>query len=128
MEAANNIELTQFRRWYSQAGTPTLTVDQRYDAEEKRLHLTIRQSCPPTPNQPVKQALHIPIKLGLLENDGSAVSIQLNGQSSEELTLSLTDTEEEFVFENLAAQPIVSLLRGFSAPVMIKMQRRKTAQ
>ena len=123
MEAANNIELTQFRRWYSQAGTPTLTVDQRYDAEEKRLHLTIRQSCPPTPNQPVKQALHIPIKLGLLENDGSAVSIQLNGQSSEELTLSLTDTEEEFVFENLAAQPIVSLLRGFSAPVMIKMQR-----
>ncbi len=123
MEAANHVDLAQFRRWYSQAGTPTLTVEQRYDAEEKRLHLTIGQSCLPTPNQADKQPLHIPIKLGLLENNGSAVSIQLNGQSSEELTLSLTDAEEEFVFENLATQPFVSLLRGFSAPVNVKMQR-----
>ncbi|MDD2758913.1 MAG: aminopeptidase N [Methylomonas sp.] len=123
MEAANAADLTQFRRWYFQAGTPVLTVEQRYDADRQRLHLTIKQSCPLTPNQAIKQPLHIPIKLGLLAPDGSATTIKLNGESFQEITLSLTETDQEFVFDDLSEPPIVSLLRGFSAPVKVNMQR-----
>ncbi|MGR8932389.1 MAG: aminopeptidase N, partial [Gammaproteobacteria bacterium] len=123
MEAANNVDLTLFRRWYSQAGTPVLAVEQRYDAAAKQFHLTIKQSCPPTPNQAVKQSLHIPIKLGLLTGDGSPATIKINGERFKEFTLSLTGAEQTFVFDDLHQHPVVSLLRGFSAPVNVKMPR-----
>ncbi|QPK62754.1 aminopeptidase N [Methylomonas sp. LL1] len=123
MESANGVELSQFRRWYSQAGTPVLTVEQRYDADSQKLYLTIQQGCPATPNQPVKQPLHIPVKLGLLASDGSAAPLHWNGQTHDEVTLSLTEAEQTFVFEQLSEQPLVSLLRGFSAPVNLKMPR-----
>lgn len=123
MEDANGVELQQFRRWYSQAGTPTLTVTQEYDAGNGQLQLTIRQTTPPTPNQPVKQPLHIPVKIGLLHADGNAAPIHYQGQVADELTLSLTEAEQSFVFDNLPQAPVVSLLRGFSAPVLLKMQR-----
>ena len=123
LEAANHIELSQFRRWYSQAGTPLLMVSQHYDAEARQLHLTIRQSCPPTPNQPVKAPLHIPIKLGLLKADGSAATISIRGEQPLEITLDLTEAEQTFVFGELPEKPVVSLLRGFSAPVNLKMSR-----
>jgi aminopeptidase N len=123
LEDANGVELEQFRRWYSQAGTPVLTVSQQYDAESQQLHLTIQQSCPPTPNQPVKAPLHIPVKLGLLAADGSAAQIHYNGSSQTEITLNVTEAEQTFSFAKLAKQPVVSLLRGFSAPVTLKMER-----
>lgn len=123
MEAANNANFSQFRLWYSQAGTPVLSVSQRYDLAAKQLHLTIAQSCPPTPNQPLKAPLHIPVKLGLLGSDGSAMNVVYNGQSSKELTLNVTQAEQTFIFEQLAEPPVVSLLRGFTAPVNLKMQR-----
>ncbi len=122
LEEANSVELNQFRRWYSQAGTPVLSVSQRYDAAAQQLHLTIQQSCPPTPNQTEKLPLHIPVKLGLLAADGSVATIHCNGESLPEITLSVTEAEQTFSFDQLAQQPVVSLLRGFSAPVTLKMQ------
>ena len=123
LETANDIKLEQFRRWYSQAGTPVLTVNQHFDANAQQLHLTIQQSCPPTPNQPTKLPLHIPIKLGLLAQDGSAAMLHIDGKSQTEMTLDLTEAEQTFVFEQLSEQPVVSLLRGFSAPVNLNMSR-----
>jgi aminopeptidase N len=140
LEDVNGVALSQFRRWYSQAGTPVLTVDQRYDVATQRLDLTIQQSYPPThgdvrasqeaggrerptPNQPVKQPLHIPVKLGLLAADGSSAPIRFDGQSHGEITLNVTEAEQTFTFENLPEAPVVSLLRGFSAPVVLKMER-----
>jgi aminopeptidase N len=123
LEDANGVELNQFRRWYSQAGTPVLTVSQRYEAESQQLHLTIQQSCPPTPNQPVKAPLHIPVKLGLLAADGSVAPIICNGSSQSEMILNVTEGEQTFSFDQLAQPPVVSLLRGFSAPVTLKIER-----
>ncbi len=123
MEAANGVELKQFRLWYSQAGTPVLNVSQKYDAASQTLQLSIQQNCPATPNQAQKLPMHIPVKLGLLAADGSAAEIVFNGQSSQELTLDVTEAEQSFSFENLPQQPVVSLLRGFSAPVSLKIQR-----
>ncbi|MGZ5049512.1 MAG: aminopeptidase N [Methylobacter sp.] len=124
MEDANNIDLTQFRRWYSQAGTPVLAVRQHYDEAAQTLALTLSQSCPPTPGQPVKEPLHIPVSVGLLNKDGSAAPCKLQGaKSADEVILQLTQPEQTFVFEGLAEQPVVSVLRGFSAPVKLVMER-----
>ncbi|WKJ90146.1 aminopeptidase N [Methylomonas montana] len=123
LEEVNGVEMNQFRRWYAQAGTPVLTVSQHYDAATQQLHLTIQQNCPPTPNQPVKAPLHIPVKLGLLAADGSAMPIHFNGTNQAEITLDVTEAEQTFNFENLPQPPVVSLLRGFSAPVTLKMPR-----
>lgn len=125
MEAANNIDLTQFRRWYSQAGTPVLNVQQHYDPSAQTLALSISQSCPPTPGQHVKEPLHIPVTVGLLNQDGSAASCKLqdSDQVCDEVILQLTQPEQTFIFENLTEQPVVSILRGFSAPVKLVMER-----
>jgi aminopeptidase N len=121
MEDANGADLTQFRRWYSQAGTPVLTVRQHYKPDDQTLTLTIAQNCPPTPGQPIKEPLHIPVRIGLISPDGSVAPCRLAGsnQASDEVTLSVTEAEQSFTFEGLAQRPVVSLLRGFSAPVKL---------
>ncbi len=123
LETANQANFSQFRLWYSQAGTPVLDVTEHYDAANQQLHLTIKQSCPATPGQAQKAPFHIPVKLGLLSDDGSAAPIWFNQQSSNEITLHVTAAEQTFSFANLAQAPVVSLLRGFSAPVILKMER-----
>jgi aminopeptidase N len=125
MEDANAIDLGQFRRWYSQAGTPVLSVQQQYDSSAQTLTLTISQNCPPTPGQSVKEPLHIPVTMGLLNKDGSVAPCKLqgSGQAPDEVILQLTQSEQAFTFEGLAEQPVVSLLRGFSAPVKLTMER-----
>ncbi len=125
MEAANAVDLSQFRRWYSQAGTPQLTVHQTYDSTAQTLTLTIKQHCPPTPGQAVKEPLHIPVAVGLIKPDGSAASckLQSSDQVSDEVILQLTQAEQVFTFENLTESPVVSILRGFSAPVKLVMER-----
>ncbi|MDD5578072.1 MAG: aminopeptidase N [Methylobacter sp.] len=126
MEDANGADLTQFRRWYSQAGTPLLNVQQHYDPSKKTLTLTIKQSCPPTPGQAIKEPLHIPVTVGLLNSDGSNASCMLQGtdRAAEEVILQLTQAEQSFTLENLPApKPVVSILRGFSAPVKLVMER-----
>ncbi|MCK9620889.1 MAG: aminopeptidase N [Methylobacter sp.] len=125
MEDANGIDLSQFRRWYTQAGTPVLTALQHYDPSAQTLTLTINQNCPPTPGQAVKEPLHIPVTMGLLNKDGSVAPCKLHSsdQACDEVILQLTQTEQAFTFEGLAEQPVVSILRGFSAPVKLVMER-----
>jgi len=125
MEAANSVDLTQFRRWYAQAGTPVLTVQQSYNPSAQILTLTINQHCPPTPGQAVKEPLHIPVTVGLINKDGviSPCKLQENTQASNEIILQVTQAEQTFTFEDLKAQPVVSVLRGFSAPVKLVMER-----
>ncbi|MCK9394825.1 MAG: aminopeptidase N [Methylobacter sp.] len=126
MEAANGVDLTQFRRWYAQAGTPALAVQQCYDPSAQTLTLTISQNCPPTPGQAIKEPLHIPVTVGLLNKDGSIASCKLQGVTEperNEVILQLTKPEQAFTFEGLAEQPVISILRGFSAPVKLTMER-----
>ena len=122
-EEANGVKFDQFRLWYSQAGTPELTVSQDYDAATRQLRLHVQQSCPPTPGQPLKQPFHLPVRLGLLNPDGTAAAIHYLGVSHEEVVLDVTQAEQTFVFENLPEPPVTSLLRGFSAPVIVNCER-----
>ncbi len=131
MEDASGIELTQFRNWYSQAGTPELTVSGDYDAESRRYTLNIAQSCPDTPGQTDKKAFHIPFRMGLIAEDGSEYALQLSGESdqaaSSDRVLDVTKASEQFVFENIDAEPVPSLLRSFSAPVKLHYQYSRDA-
>ncbi|MCU0931731.1 MAG: aminopeptidase N [Serpentinimonas sp.] len=105
--------LPQFKRWYSQAGTPRVQASGQYDAAAQTYTLTLTQSCPATPGQPSKEPFVIPVSAALL------------GAHGEELaparTLVLTQATESFVFEGIASEPTPSLLRGFSAPVLLQM-------
>jgi aminopeptidase N len=121
MEDANGIDLGQFRLWYSQAGTPRLEITTQYDDLAKTYSLNVRQMCPATPGQPDKQALHIPLALGLLAKDGSELPLQLKNESGVDSTtvLAIKEASQTFEFINIPEQPIPSLLRGFSAPVKL---------
>jgi aminopeptidase N len=105
-------DLRAFLAWYDQAGTPELSVSDDYDADRRRYTLTLRQSTSPTPGQPTKQPLPIPVAMALLGPDGS----ELPGTAR---VLLLRDREQAFVFEGVPAAPVPSLLRGFSAPVKL---------
>src|SRR5690606_37169969 len=125
MEAVSGRDLTQFRLWYSQAGTPRLHVSGDYDAEARTYTLTVKQSCPPTPEQPVKQPFHIPLSMALL-GDAGALRLQLAGVAANTeladntaLMLDITEAEQRFVFTDIPERPVPSLLRGFSAPVKL---------
>ncbi len=125
MEAASGKDLTQFRRWYSQAGTPELTVSDDWDAEAGRYTLSVSQRCPPTPGQADKAPFHIPLEMGLLGDAGS-LRLQLDGalpdtESADSTTrvLELTEASQQFTFTGLPERPVPSLLRGFSAPVKL---------
>ncbi|VXC29104.1 Aminopeptidase N [Pseudomonas sp. 8Z] len=122
MEDASGIDLTQFKRWYTQAGTPRLAVSEAYDAAAQTYSLTFRQSCPATPGQGEKLPFVIPVALGLLDAQGNELPLRLQGESDAQGTsrvLSVTEAEQTFTFEGIAEQPLPSLLRGFSAPVKL---------
>ncbi len=112
MEDANGVDLGQFRRWYSQAGTPRIEASDCYDATTRRYTLTLRQSCPATPGQVNKKPFHIPVEAGLL--DATTGEELLGGQ-----LLELREEEQQFHFEGVERRPVPSLLRGFSAPVIL---------
>ncbi|WP_139557539.1 aminopeptidase N [Methylotetracoccus oryzae] len=127
MEDATGVDLAQFRRWYSQAGTPELHLEAQYDAKAQALELTVRQSCPATPGQPVKQPFHIPLALGLVGPDGTDLPVILEGEGADgaatSRVLSVTEPVQRFRFVGLPAAPVLSPLRGFSAPVRLHMPR-----
>ncbi|HEX7045269.1 MAG TPA: aminopeptidase N [Burkholderiales bacterium] len=123
MADAAGVDLGQFKRWYDQAGTPTVDVLDAYDAATRRYTLTVRQSCPPTPGQPTKLPFHIPLALGLVGPDGRDIPLQLEGEPAAAGTtrvLSVTEPEQRFVFVNVPARPVPSIARNFSAPVHVK--------
>ena len=118
MEDANGADLKQFRRWYSQAGTPIIEVEDEYDAERAQYSLTLRQRTPATPGQEEKLPLHIPVAIGLLGADGKALVLDKFG--STDTVLHLTEESQTFTFQDIDERPLPSLLRGFSAPVKLR--------
>ena len=122
MEDANSKDLSQFRRWYAQAGTPTLKVEQSYDKATQCLTLTLSQNIP---TQATPAILHIPVKVALFDESGNHIPLVVQGIASNEndTTLQLTEQTQSFIFENVSSPPVVSVLRGFSAPVKLDMQR-----
>jgi aminopeptidase N len=120
---ANGIDLSAYLAWYEQAGTPRLSARGSYDATQRRYTLTLHQHTPPTPGQTDKVPLPIPIKLALFNADGHMLALDSDVQTSEpnhETVLVLTESQQDFVFQNIDAAPVPSLLRGFSAPVILE--------
>lgn len=108
MEEISGIDLTQFRRWYSQAGTPVINIKGSYNETNQSYTLSAEQSCPATPGQSNKESFYIPFAMALLDQQGRTIE-------SEVLTIS--EEQQDFVFENISEKPVPSLLRSFSAPV-----------
>jgi aminopeptidase N len=122
MADATGVDLRQFQRWYDQAGTPLVTARGRYDADNRRYELEFEQSCAPTPGQDEKAPFHIPIALGLVGGAGQDLPLQREGEAAAQGTtrvLSLTRDTARFTFINVAESPVPSLLRGFSAPIVL---------
>ncbi len=136
MEAVSGRDLTQFRRWYAQAGTPCLEIDAEYDAGQATYCLRIRQETPPTTGQPDKAPLHLPLAIGLLDRDGREIALRLkdepamsgprsdsgsdSGSDPGTRILELRERETHVCFVGIAERPVPSLLRGFSAPVKLR--------
>jgi len=132
IEDANQADFSQFKNWYSQAGTPVLDISQQYDAAQQRYRLTVSQHCARTPGQPEKRPFHIPLAIGLLDEQGNDLPLYFVGEELNETAadvgdvnsntrvLHVRDTEQVFEFENIPHAPVPSLLRGFSAPVKLE--------
>ncbi len=118
------LHLQQFRRWYSQAGTPVLKAVGQYDADARTYTLTLSQSCAPTVGQAEKLPFVIPVQMGLLTASGQPIALQLQGEDAVQAVASrmlvLTEAEQRFVFSNVSEAPVPSLLRSFSAPVVLE--------
>ncbi len=132
MEEAGAVDLSQFKRWYDQAGTPLLTVGETFS--DGALQLTISQSCPPTPGQPQKLPFHVPLLLGLVGADGRGLAVEeLDIECSQayevrgdSLLVHLREADCQLRVSGLQAKPVVSFLRGFSAPVKVAYPRPDT--
>ncbi len=125
LEDANGVQLQQFRYWYSQAGTPVVRVDRHYNPVARTYAMTLQQACPATPGQQAKQPFHIHIAVALFDAQGQALPLLLFGESQPQGTervLQLCQEQDSFVFQEIDAEPVPSLLRGFSAPVRLEME------
>jgi aminopeptidase N len=124
MEDASGVDLGQFRRWYSQAGTPVLNVTGEYDAQHKHYTLTVEQHCPDTPGQNNKQPFQIPLGVGLIDPRGEAVTLKLKDEPDAarpviNRVLKVDQQSQQFVFTGVVEKPVPSLLRSFSAPIRL---------
>ncbi len=125
-----NFDLKQFMNWYHQAGTPNIEFKEHYDTKKKTYSLTLQQSCAATPGQKIKNEFHIPIRIALLNPKGETISLDLDGEDNctnvDECILELKSKEQVFIFNHVQSRPVVSLLRGFSAPVKIITSRSRS--
>lgn len=131
MRDANDADFANFLLWYSQAGTPLVKVTSSYNAETRTYSLKFSQEVPPTPGQPVKEPMFIPVAVGFLDStgkemplsfvyhDGTLQSVVSNDQPTYTTVLRVTKKEEEFLFSDISEKPIASLLRGYSAPIRL---------
>ena len=113
METASGRDLSQFRHWYSQAGTPQVKVTDSFDVANARYTLSFEQTVPPTPGQPKKLPMVIPVAVALVHE---------SGEVTHEKVLKITESVQQFEFANVPERPIPSLLRGFSAPAQIAFE------
>eukprot|EP00850_Spirogloea_muscicola_P016868 SM000140S00617 [mRNA] locus=s140:328743:335330:+ [translate_table: standard] len=132
MRDANIADLSIFSRWYSQAGTPSLSVATSYDSEAHTFTLHCKQEVPATPGQNEKQHMLLPLAVGLVGPDGSDLPLKIqkdghhdsssgqNGKAPTTLVLRVEQDQQVFTFEDVVEQPVPSLLRGFSAPVRLE--------
>lgn len=119
MERASGIDLTQFRRWYSQSGTPELTITDEYDANTLTYRLHVSQMTPPTMDQMEKVNLHIPLRITLYSEAGEKLPLNLQGQALTNDVLNVTQYEQTFEFSPVYQRPVPALLEEFSAPVKL---------
>ncbi len=120
MEQSSGLDLSQFRLWYSQAGTPQVKLETSYDAKQKTLSLAFKQNTPPSPKQSEKKAFLIPVKIALFNAQGQRLSFSIDGQNCDETVLHLQQDQQAFELGRLESEPVVSVLRGFSAPVKLE--------
>lgn len=118
MEDASNVDLSQFRRWYSQSGTPILSIRDDYNPELEQYTLHVTQRTPATADQKEKLPLHIPLDIELYDGEGKVIPLQHNGHPVHNV-LNVVEEFQSFVFDNVYFQPVPSLLREFSAPVKL---------
>lgn len=118
LESESGIELTQFRLWYSQSGTPELNVTRHYDQASATLSITFSQFTPATADQKEKQPLLIPVDIELYGADGDIIELQRNGMPINNV-LHVTQAQQTFIFDNVLENPVISILREFSAPVKL---------
>lgn len=116
MAEVSGRDMSVFLNWYTQAGTPVVEANGDYDAKAKTYRLTLRQSCPATPESRHKAPFHIPVAVGLLDAQGQDMLLA-GGQTTQ--VLELTQREQTFEFTNIESAPVPSLLRGFSAPIKL---------
>ena len=131
MADASGVNLDRFKAWYHQAGTPEVTIDDAYDPARKEYRLTISQTTKPTPGQPDKQPLVLPVAMGLLDGNGQELETKLAGEAAPVAgtrVLLAEDAHSTFVFEDVASPPVPSLFRGFSAPVKVSGISRDRAR
>ncbi|MBN2362383.1 MAG: aminopeptidase N [Deltaproteobacteria bacterium] len=123
LQEASGVDLTQFKRWYTQAGTPLLEVGAVTDAAARTCTLTVRQSCPSTPGQPDKEPFHLPFAIGLIGSDGRELPLRLSGEpeaaAATTRVLEIRQHQEKFVFDDVTGPVVPSLLRGLTAPVKV---------
>ena len=124
MADANGRDLSQFELWYSQAGTPQVKAETSYDEAAQTYTITLTQSCPATPGQADKKPFHIPVAVGLIDKSGRDMPLHLgdvefDGNAPTTLVLELTEASQSFTFSHVAEQPVPSILRGFSSPVVL---------
>ncbi len=122
MQDASGVDMAQFKRWYSQAGTPVVKATGHYDAAHATYTLEVSQQTPATPGQPTKLPLHIPFAVGLVGPDGRDIPLRLEGEAApagRTRVLHLQQQAQTFRFVAVPTQPVPSLLRGFSAPVTL---------
>ncbi len=125
---ANGVDLEQFGRWYSQGGTPVVRGRGEYDERARTYRLFLSQSCPRIPGGDEPKPLHIPVRIGLLGRDGRDLALRFPGESAGPAALAtrvleLKEPEQAFAFIDVPERPIPSLLRGFSAPVKLEVER-----
>ncbi|HWY16029.1 MAG TPA: aminopeptidase N [Rhizomicrobium sp.] len=122
-EDACGRDLGQFRLWYAQAGTPVVEAEGVYDSEMKTYALKLTQSLAPTPGQPDKKPMHMPVRLGLAGRSGRALPLTLDGENAtgpEERVLEITRREQSFLFVDVPEPPLLSIGRRFSAPATFR--------
>ncbi|MBD9592320.1 MULTISPECIES: aminopeptidase N [unclassified Ensifer] len=123
-EAASGRDLRQFALWYHQAGTPLVTASGAYDAAKQTFTLSLEQTVPPTPGQSAKEAMHIPLKMGLLLEDGSEAALAaVSGADMTDDVLHLTERNQTVVFSGIPSRPVPSFNRSFSAPVNLHIEQ-----
>jgi aminopeptidase N len=121
---ASGKDLSAFFAWYEQAGTPRVALKHRYDEAKQELHLELTQETPATPGQPRKQPLPIPVTVGLLDHEGRTLAFERDGQAVDETVVVLDTAKAKVTLTGVDRAPVVSALRRFSAPVVLKTDAR----